>query len=151
MFAQTHTCLGYILLGRWQGCRLFICLLIVTMALLPLYQIIFHLNKMKMPMAAEVRFLLFWLMSFYFFDTGKSLHIRNIIIYIEIYLCMQSMDNEQKKSILIATGQRPRQTKNISCRSSTESISAINCWIHKVAEVKSSGQMICVELIGYMS
>ena len=51
---------------------------------------------MKMPMAAEVRFLLFWLMSFYFFDTGKSLHIRNIIIYIEIYLCMQSMDNEQK-------------------------------------------------------
>ncbi|XP_022344731.2 uncharacterized protein LOC111137540 [Crassostrea virginica] len=39
------------------------------MALLPLYQIIFHLKQMNMPMAAEVRFLLLWLISFYFFDT----------------------------------------------------------------------------------
>lgn len=161
MFAQTHTCLGYMLLGRCQSSS-FVLSTRYVYWLSPWHYFrfirsYFIWNKWRCQ----------WLLKSVFFSFGwyhfisliqvshYILDLDNIIIYIEIHLCMQNIDKRTKKSILINchwTTSKLSKPKIyfLSRRSSAESISAINCWIQKVAEVWSSGQMICFELTGYM-
>lgn len=123
MFAQTHTCLGYILLGRWQSYS-FVLSTRYVYWLSPWHYFrfirsYFIWNKWRCQ----------WLLKSVFFSFGwyhfiSLIQVSHYILgldnnnnHIEIQLCMQSMDKwTKKKSILIATGHRPKQTKNISCR-----------------------------------
>lgn len=159
MFAQTHTCLGYILLGRWQSYS-FVLSTRYVYWLSPWHYFrfirsYFIWNKWRCQ----------WLLKSVFFSFGwyhfiSLIQVSHYILgldnnnnHIEIQLCMQSMDKWTKKKINFNchwTSSKANQKYFLSRRSSAESISAINCWIQKVAEVWSSGQMICFELTGYM-